>query len=275
MSTIDPAQVRAERLARLRRSPLRPAALAGVLALIGLASALTGAGLVAMLDSMRISRLNGVFAGWDSRLDSWFWMFPVGLCAVLALGLLSAPLVRSAPGLPLRYPVVGPLPVAAVGAAVGVTLACPRMTPPVEVGTRTDPSFGEDEAWGTVQWIWYRADIGWPILAWVLALLALAVAFAIRARRRARTALIADLLETGRIVAGEVTATSRLTVRFIDAAGADRWTRPPCAIPVAEQPATGAQVAVLCDPAAPGDERRIFVGPRGARSAAEFERWLS
>lgn len=275
MSTIDPVQVRAERIARLRRSPLRPAALVTVLALSGLAAALTGAGIVAMLDSMRISKLNGVFAGWDSRLDSWFWMFPVGLCAVLGLGLLSTVLARSAPGARLRYPVVGPIPVAAVGAAVGVTLACPQMTAPVVVGTRTDPTFGDDEAWGTTHWIWYRVDVWWPILAWVLALLALAIAVEVRRRHRARTARIADLLETGRIVSGEVTATSRLTVRFIDAAGTDRWTRPPCTIPVAEQPATGTQVAVLCDPEAPADESRIFVGPRGARSVEEFVRWLT
>lgn len=286
MSTIDPAQARAERVERLRSSPLRPAALTAVLVATGLAAAALGAGVVAMLDSMRISKLNGVFATWESRLDHLFWLFPVGLCATIALVLLSTLLARAPSAGRLRYPVVGPLPVAMVGIATGVTWMCTRLTAPVEVGVRTDPSFGNDETWGTTQWIWYRADLWWPVLAWALAVAALVVAVVVRQRHRARSARIAHLLEAGRIVPGEVTealpvpspgsagAAGRMMVRFTDPQGTDRWVRPMCRISAGELPFVGAEVAVLCDPQAPADVRRIFVGPRGARAASEFERWL-
>lgn len=286
MSTVDPARTRAERAERRRTSPLRPLLLTAVLALIAASGATLGAGVVALLDGMRISRLNGVFATWDSRLDHLFWLFPVGLLATVLLTLLSTLLVRRPALDRVPFPVVGPLPVALVGVAAGVTWTCTRLTAPVEVGVRTDPSFGNDQKWGTTAWIWYRADVWWPALAWAVAAAALVVAVVLRQRHRARSALIAGLLETGRIVPGEVTealpvpspgsagAAGRMTVRFTDPHGTERWVRPTCRIGADEVPFAGAEVAVLCDPQAPAEQRRIFVGPRGARTAAEFERWL-
>jgi len=284
MSTIDPVQRRAERAAARQGSP------GGILRHVVLqtlqfvAAVVFGMGLVVMADLSRVTELNSVFGTWDSRLEGMIWAFPVGLMGMISLGIAVAFSAGRITGRPMSFPVVGPATVVLVGIALGFTLLAPGMTPPDQVGVRLDPSFGDSEAWGPAEWIWYRLDVWGPALLWVLAAAAAALGITARLRRRARRDLLADLVATGALVPGEVTEApmpspeaantiARITVRYSDQLGTVRWVEPTIAVRTRDLPAAGATVAVVYDRNAPGDVQRIFVGPADARTADDFRRW--
>ena len=284
MSTVDPAQVRAERATAWREGPASRIVLVLVGVVLALSAILLGVGIMAMLDSSRITSLNSVFADWSSDLDGLFWMFGVGLTGTIlaTMGMMAA--ASAATGRSLSFPVVGPVTIGLVGVAIGVTIAAPMLTPPLTVGERTDPVFFEHTPWGGGEWVWYAASWWAPLLAWALAVGSVVIAIVARARRRARRSTLAGVLATGLVANGRVTEspmpspeTSNLigtiTVRFEDHTGTPRWTTCTGAWSVSTIPGVGDWVAVLFDPADPGNERRIWVGPAGSTTIEGFTRW--
>ena len=284
MSTVDPAQARAERARAWREGPASRVVLVGAAILLALFAILLGIGIMAMLDSSRITSLNSVFADWSSDLDGLLWMFGVGLTGTIlaTMGMFAA--ASAATGRSLSFPVVGPVTIGLIGVAIGVTIAAPMLTPPLTVGQRTDPVFFEHTPWGGGEWVWFAASWWAPLLAWALAVGSVVIAIVARARRRARRSTLAEVLSMGRIVDGVVTEApipspesanliGTITVRFDDHTGTARWTRCTGAWPVRALPAPGDRVAVVVDPASPGDERRIWVGPAGSTTIEGFTRW--
>ena len=126
-----------------------------------------------------------------------------------------------------------------------------------------------------------------PVVLSVLAALMLAVGVRTRRRRRSHRDLLAELVVSGRIVPGVITAISEIdpssggligpvTVRFADAAGVDRWVQKVGQWRRADLPRTGDLATVLFDPHDPGDTDRIWVGPPGSTTtAADFGLWHS
>lgn len=284
MSTVDPAQARAERAAAWRAGPASRLVLVLVGGVLALSAILLGVGIMAMLDSSRITSLNSVFANWSSDLDGLLWMFGVGLTGTIlaTMGMMAA--ASAATGRSLSFPVVGPVTITLVGVAIGVTIAAPMLTPPLTVGERTDPVFFEHTPWGGGEWVWFAASWWAPLLAWALAVGSVVIAIVARARRRARRSTLAEVLSMGRIVDGVVTEApipspesanliGTITVRFDDHTGTQRWTRFTGAWAVSALTTPGDRVAVVFDPATPGDERRIWVGPAGSTTIEGFTRW--
>jgi len=284
MSTVDPAKAREERARAWREGPGSRSLLLGTAAMLALASFVLGFGIMVDVDSSRITSLNSVFADWDSNLDGFRWAFPVGIAGTILASMLMMFAANAATGRPLSFPVVGPLTIGLVGVAIGVSIAAPLLTEPLTVGVRTDPVFFEDEPWGGGEWFWYAVSWWGPLLAWTLAIASVVVAVVVRRRRGARRESLEQLLATGRIVRGLVTQApipspesanliGTITVRFEDAQGTPRWATTTGAWSVSTVPSTGDWVAVLFDPATPGDTRRIWIGPGGSRTAEDFTRW--
>lgn len=105
-----------------------------------------------------------------------------------------------------------------------------------------------------------------------------------RIRRRTRRDVLAQLVARGRIAPAvvveipEIDASSGgllgpVTVKFVDANGVDRWVTKHGQWKRADLPATGDAATVVFDPERPSDTSRIWVGPAGSSSAADFERW--
>ena len=284
MSTVDPERAREERRRAWREGPASRIVLAVAGLALGLFAVILGVGFMVDVDSSRITSLNSVFADWDSNLDGLRWTFPVGMVGVL-LGVFGMVFAASAStGRHFSFPVAGPVTIGVVGAAIGVSIAAPMMTEPLTVGTRTDPVFFEHEPWGPWDWFWYEVTWWGPLLAWTLAAVAIGIAILARRRRRARRELLATVLASGLIARGVVTKApvpssegsnycTTISVRFVDHGGPERWTRCSGAWSKASLPQAGKFVAVLFDPAAAGDERRIWVGPVGSVDVDGFTRW--
>lgn len=92
------------------------------------------------------------------------------------------------------------------------------------------------------------------------------------------------MLVGGRIVPGVVTEIAKIdpssggligpiAVRFTDTAGVDRWVTKTGQWSASDLPRDGDTAAVLFDPAEPGNTGRIWIGPAGSRSPADFSRW--
>lgn len=251
MSLVDPAEARRRRAAARVGSR---ASLAWVV--VGLVCIAVGAALL-------VRALFG-FAELDASGDSGepplavFGMV-VGLPLVLLGFFTHIGASRRFTGRLLSAPGIGPGSVLFVGFAVGAW-------------------------WGVAS----LADPGalWLVAAGatVLAVVSLAIGVVARARRRAQRAVLDQLVVGGRTTAGVITEIPEVdpssggligtvTVRFTDAAGMERWVRKTGQWRRSELPATGDPATVLHDPDRPGDESRIWVGPVGSATAADFTRW--
>ncbi|MFT4307416.1 MAG: hypothetical protein QM604_11045 [Microbacterium sp.] len=284
MSTVDPVRERAEREAARRGSPARVVRHVMLQALQFIFAVLLGMGVVTLIDTSRVTELNSVFGTWDSRLQDLIWTVPVGMVGVILFGIAVGFSANSLTGRPLAFPVVGPATVVLVGVAIGFTVLVPWLTPPDEVGIRLDETYGESETWGLGEWVWYHIDVWGPIVLWALAIGAAAIGAIARIHRRARRPVLDEVLAIGVRVPGEVTEAplpdphatrtiTRITVCYTDRSGTTRWVEPVLAMLTQELPRRGDLVSVAYDPNAPGDTKRIFVGPADARDAADFRRW--
>ncbi len=284
MSTVDPVRRRAERAAARRNSPWRIVRHVVLQALQFVCAVLLGMGVAAIVDMGRVTSLNSVFGTWDSRLEGLFWTLPVGLVGLILFGIAVGVSARTITGRPLTFPVVGPATVVLIGVAIGFTVLVPQLTPPDQVGVRLDTTFGESEAWGFGDWIWYRVDVWGTVLLWALAVASAATGFVARLRRRARRDVVDQVLAAGDRVPGEVTEAptpdphavrtiSRITVRYTDRLGTTRWVEPVVVLPTRELPRVGDILTVAYDGNAPGNTKRVFVGPADAQDAADFRRW--
>lgn len=251
MSSVDPREVR-RRQAEARVGS--PGAAVGIAVGLGLITA--GAAFVA--------RAMFGFAEFDLMDEvnepplAIFGMI-VGLPTIILGFLIHAGASRRFTGRVLSAPGVGPGSILFVGLAVGAWWGIDSMT--------------------TVGELWLV-----PAALTGLAAALLISGAIVRARRRSRQDGLRQLVATGRIVPAvvveipEIDASSgglvgEITVTFTDAAGVDRWVTKLGQWKRAELPVTGDPAMVVFDPARPSDTARIWIGPAGSSTAADFTRW--
>lgn len=274
MSTIDP--VAARRATRLRRAGDRRflAAATACAAVVAVCAFLLGLGIAEIANMLRHSMIDSVF---DDRTPMpTFWgigtigyLWALGPIGTIAGSAAAAWLLDAYRGGEPQPPMLAPIATCAV--AVAVVLNARTWLAPLEVGVRLDPVFHEDEGWGVFGWIAYYADLWFPALVAVVAVLV--VVFAIGHRRRLRRQL-ADrdrLLVTGRRVKGTVTEVAvrtaandqghlsvvgaKVTVKFSDDQGSERWVTRSSR----DRNTISGTAEVLFDPRRPGDDSLIFV----------------
>lgn len=277
------------------RATRMPYLVHGVLMIaLGVAAVGLGAGIVSFLDEFRADALNSIFG--DPGPVRHVVLFDLGTYALFAVILLTLAVTTTAQwatGRQLDFPVLGTIPVVLVGVAIGVTISVPWMTPAAVVGRRVDTSFGSpDELWNGWDWAWYRFDLWGPIVAIALAVCALLVAVIVRMRRSRTRHALRHVLSHGAIVPGIVTAAPSfvrthdpatsptntrmrgdLVARFTDPTGTVRHVAQVSAFHVGDVPVVGQPVAVLMDPQAPADTKRVWLAPAGARSERDFRAW--
>ncbi len=254
MSTTDPVAERRRREAARRGSPTTAVGLVVTGALTAIGAGLVAATLLAFASI-------GDFT--EAPLFPWPALgLALGIPALVVGSIVHSGLARRFTGRALEYPVVGPLTIQLLGAAIGAWVGwlAPVAGPP-----------------GGVWWLV-------PVGLTALALLTLVTGIRGRLGKRAARESLAAQLATGRITAGEVTAIpeigpdsggllGEIVVRFVDDAGTERWVQRLGQWKRHELPKTGDTVAVLFDPAAPGDTKRIWIGPADSRTVEDFSRW--
>lgn len=275
VNTVDPAQVRHDRIERWRgsRGMLAGAVVASVATL--LLGYLAGAGFGELVEQFRTMAIDSVF---DDRGDSeppYLAMWGTfGFLGCILTGNLAAGAARRYQGRPSTpaFPVV----LALAAHALGTWVSSRGWLPPLAVGTEVDPVFHEDEKWGLWAWVMYYAD--WWVPALMLVLTSAAVLLVIRlARRHAdmvkeRERLLAhghrvpaDVVEVKLRIASNESGSSHavgaiVTVSFVDLAEVQHWVT--CRTPDVGV-ATGASLAqVLFDPERPTHNKSIFVALR-------------
>lgn len=257
MSTTDPVAERRRREAAKLGAPRYAVALVISGAVIAL-----GAGVLAAM-------LLG-FGAMDEFTEAAPFPWPglgmvIGLPALILGFLAHTGFARKYTGRPLDYPLVGPLTLMLGGGAIGGWIGWAGWFAPA--GSRPGG-------------LWWLVPAGLTVLA----ALSLASGAGSRIRKRAGRRTLAEVLVSGRITAGEATAIpdispesnallGEIVVRFVDDAGTERWVQRLGQWKRPELPKTGDTVAVLFDPAAPGDTKRIWIGPADARTAEDFSRW--
>lgn len=283
MSTIDPIRLQRERALARQGSPAAAAGLVLGALVVLVAGALSGWAMTGLVETSRESQLNSIFADAPPASMTWVWGASVGPILCFAGGGIMTAAAKAYTGVLLTFPVVGPLTIGLVGAAVGTAFGVRAWVPPVTVGVRTDPVFGDDEVWSTFDWVMYHATTWLPLLVAALALVSLVVGIAARRRKAVRRGELDRLVVEGQRVIGDVTAIPTLTegsallapwtVHFIDRSLTDRWVTSHGKFPRDDLPKVGDRVTVLYDPAAPGDKHRIYVGGLEAHTAQDFLRW--
>ncbi|MGY6653491.1 hypothetical protein ACXIZN_15090 [Amycolatopsis sp. TRM77291] len=270
MNTVDPAKARHDRLERWRgdRRLLVGAILASVVTLA--CGFLAGHGFGALFEQFRTMVIDSIF---DDRGDGEPPYGPIwgtfGLLGCLAAGNLASVAMRRYHG--RRSGPAFPAVLAFAAGTLGFRESSRGWLPPLAVGTAVDPVFHEDEKWGIWAWFLYYADLWAP--AFLLVLTSLVLWYAIRlSRQQAELARTRErLLRYGRRVpaaivevkvrrGGDESGTrvvgADVTVSFTDLAGVRHWvTRR-----TGDTAIAGAEV--LFDPAAPGDDKKIFVALR-------------
>jgi len=251
MSTVDPVEARAQREAARIGSP---AAAVGIV--IGLA-------LIALGAVLEVRALYG-FAEFDALGETEEPPLAIfGMIAGLPLMLLGffvhIAASRRFTGRLLSAPGVGPLSILFVGFAVGAWW-----------GALSVPTSGA---------LWLI-----PIGVTVLAVLFLLLGMTSRLRRRTRHNVLVHLVNHGRVAPAEIVEIpvidpssggllGPVTVKFTDANGVDRWVTKTGQWKERDLLKTGDPASVLFDPTAPDDTARIWVGPAGSSTAADFSRW--
>lgn len=125
-----------------------------------------------------------------------------------------------------------------------------------------------------------------PMALATVAAIAAALGIGIRMRRRVNREALSVLLVSGRIVPAviayipEIEPNSRgligpVTVKFTDNSGVNRWVQKTGQWRRADLPKTGDTATVLFDPQDPSNVERIWIGPPGAATVADFGLWHS
>lgn len=271
MNTVDPAQVRQDRIERWRGSPamLVSAVAASVATLV--LGYVAGMGFGSMVEQFRTMAIDSVF---DDRGDgappyeSVWGTF--GFLGCIAAGHLAAAAARRYQGRPTTP--AFPVALALLAHTLGTWVSSRGWLPPLAVGVEVDPVFHDDEEWGLWAWVMYYADRWMPSL--MLAVTSLAVVLIVRlARRQAelvreRERLLiygrrvpADVVEVKlRVVSNEsgsraVGAT--VTVSFVDLAEVRHWAT--CRTQEVGIATGAGRAEVLFDPERPTREKSIFV----------------
>ena len=288
VSTIDPARVKRER-DKARQGSIGAAIgviLGNLLIFVGGVSGGWATGGRDLLGGFRDRALNHFFA------DSPVWAAPSWLDLAALPASVVVPLIgmflltttaRAYTGQVMSFPVVGPVTVWLAGFAAGIAAVVSQWPPPLTVGMRIDPVFGDDEVWSSGDWAWYRADEWIPWVAVALAFLSLVLGIVARARKAAHRRDLDRLIVEGQRALGDVTAIPTITeggallapwtVHFVDRSLTDRWVTSSGKFPRDDLPKVGDHVTVLYDAAAPGDKRRIYIGGIQASTAEDFLRW--
>ncbi|MEV6905812.1 hypothetical protein [Amycolatopsis sp. NPDC051071] len=270
MNTVDPAKARHDRIEHWRgdRRLLVGAIVASAAALF--CGFLTGHGFGAIFEQFRTMAIDSVFddRGDDKPPYEAIWG-TFGLLGCMASGILASTAMRRYQGRPS-----GPaFPAVLIFAAstLGFWVSSREWLPPLAVGVAVDPVFHTDEGWGFWGWLLYYAD--WWAPAFLLVLTCFALSYAVRVSRQyAEMVRIRDqLLRSGwrvpaRIVdlklrlGGDESGTrvvgATVTVSFVDPAGVRHW------VTRRTSDTTIATAEVLFDPAAPTDDKKIFVAFR-------------
>ncbi|WP_344177477.1 hypothetical protein [Kribbella lupini] len=275
---MDPvAARRAQRLSRQGQPKFLAGAIVAGIAQLG-AAFCCGLAIGTMVDLLRSGVIDSSFADNDPAVDSGFLglatlpvLLVVGVFGLMLTGGVTRHLIAAYTGgekQPIRQ-----TPVVVLAVAAGVLADTTTWTTPLQVGTKVDPVFHEDESWSAFGWVMYRADVWLPALLLVIA--ALVTVYAIKHNRRLRRQ-IADrnrLLTEGRKVTGAITDLSIRTsqndqgqrsvvgadvvVKFTDLQGTDRWVTRRAenrsAIPTADT------ALVLFDPLHPEADDLVFV----------------
>lgn len=281
MSTVDPAAVRRERFERHRGTTAAAVAAVFSALLLVAAGAVVAYGFAGFLDTFRLMELNSVFSSWESEMGLPHLWLPVGIFAAIGAWALYSLWNHRFSGDTSRFVGVGPLTLLAAGLTIGIWVGCRAWTAPDQVGMEIDPTFGEDEPWGAGAWIFYASQWWLPALFAVIAVAFFLLGIAGRRRGAARRELVRTLLGTGRRTQGVVTESAlpsgesarvifTLVVKFTDLLGTDRWVKRVVKYRTAAVPPVGAPITVLYDPAAPGDESRIFLASGAAAAPEDF-----
>ncbi len=270
MNTVDPAKARHDRIERRRgdRRLLVGAVVASAAAL--LCGFLTGRGFGAIFEQFRTMAVDSVF---DDRGDEdppyeAIWG-TLGLLGSMAAGALAGAATRGYQGRP-KSPAF-PAVLIFAASTFGFWASSREWLPPLAVGVAVDPVFHTDEKWGFWGWLLYYADWWAPTFLLVLTLLSLW--YVVRSSRqhtemvRTRDRLLtsgwrvpAHIVEVKLRLGGDESGTrvvgATVTVSFVDPAGVRHWTTR------RTSDTTIAAVEVLFDPAAPADDKKIFVALR-------------
>lgn len=274
MSTTDPNDaLRAKRLRRTGDPRFLVAAIA-VSAVVAVSAVLLGLAIAATAEMLRHFAIDSTF---DDRVPfPTFWghgtlgyLWTLGTAGTLTGSIAVSSLFGAYRGGEQQPRLLASLTACAI--ATAVMADAPTWLEPLQVGIKLDPEFHEDTPWSVFGWIAYYADIWFPGI--VLLIAVLVVAHSIRHYRRLRSQ-IADrerLFVDGRRTKGVVTGValrttvndqgqrsilgSEVTVKFTDHLGVERWVmrfnRGRAAIPAFPE--------VLFDPVRPGDDDLIFV----------------
>lgn len=283
MSTVDPVRRVKERQAS-RVGSSRAAIWLLLSAIVTLAAGLIcGMAVAWMFDLNREHMINSIFADAPELSMSLVWTTAVGPILAVAAGGMMTAAAKAYTGHLFDFPVVGPVTIGLIGAVPGVMIGIRYWTPPMTVGVRTDPVFGDDEVWSQIDWIAYHATTWLPLLTALLALVSLVSGIHARRRKASRRRDLDRLLVEGHRVVGDITDISTpsegsailtpWTVHFLDRSLTDRWVTSHGRFERNDIPKVGDLVSVLYDPMAPGDKHRIYIGGMEAVTADDFLRW--
>ncbi|MEL7977773.1 DUF3592 domain-containing protein [Isoptericola sp. F-RaC21] len=280
MSTTDPHLARRDLDGGRRAGGLLALVLTGLLLLA--AGGAAGYAVAAFFDTFRDMNINSVFSDAESSMLLG-WGAPVAVVGSLVAFGLHGNARRAWFGSGGENRGIGQGTVWGLGmVAVLWWATLTQWVRPDQVGVAVDPTFGQDEAWGVGEWIWYTMQ--W----WLPGLITLVVLYnALPVRRTAedrRRAAVARLLTTGRRVPGEVTHVQGMaaqpgtysilkwTFRFTDLQGQQRWVERTETFPSVAVPRVGDTVQVLFDAEHPGDRKQIFAALGDGEKAEEYVR---
>lgn len=276
MSATDPAVARRERIRRFEGRPAPLVSAIGAAALAVACAVALGIMIGDLAEDIRHSVIDSVFDDRESGPTFWGLGTPAYLWILGTFGLLGSTAlanwsIRAYRGGEQPPAVLAPALCAVV--ATTIVVGATRWLEPLAVGTRVDPVFHEDLPWNAGAWVAYAADVWFPVVVVIVAVLVIAGAVdhnrGLRAQRMRRT----RLLKEGRRAPGTMTHVAPRTatndvgqrtvigatvdVRFTDDNGVERRV----SRFTTERnltPGVGG-VEVLYDPLDPADERSVFV----------------
>ncbi|WP_159474466.1 hypothetical protein [Chryseobacterium sp. 18068] len=125
-----------------------------------------------------------------------------------------------------------------------------------------------------------------PSVLSLIAGLLLLASILVRRRRSVRYDVLTHMIKEGKIAAALITdipeidpssggLIGTITVKFTDIAGVDRWVQKTGQWKRLDLPKTGDAATVLYDPQHPENNSRIWVGPAGSTTIADFTLWHS
>ncbi|UKB82581.1 hypothetical protein LF887_16375 [Chryseobacterium sp. MEBOG06] len=251
-NTIDPIEARKQRIARQKGSQ---AALLGVL--IGHVMILLGGVLIAR---SIFGFLEQDMTNSDEPPLAIFSM-AAGLPFIICGLFVHISASRRYTGKLLSFPGIGPGPVLFTGIAIGAWWGALSLT---KMG---------------VLWII-------PVILTVIAGLLLITSILLRMKRSAKYETLTRMITEGKIIPALITdipeidpssggLIGTITVKFTDVDGVDRWVQKTGQWKRSDLPKTGDAATVLYDPKQPENLSRIWVGPPGSTTIADFTLWHS